>query len=566
MVRAETASLQRLSPPTALLEHNQDIEDRDAAYLIHQTDETTASIGNHVFSSVSSIVQETQQAFLSTNPQLRRQLAHLYEELGQQRRFLRELKGSIEEYTRFRFKRHVTCPKCGEHTIEEFGDARTQLDNMDQLDSISSEIFFDCATRFSRDVSSTSIDKLSTNFTGSPDYILERNDSFYPELYATEGLFSNPLFVIAMKQSYVKSHLTHQYYLHYARTPRYWQKLIVSTTIKNVRDDSAIPHVAAPANDEGVWKILPSAVGTILSTLLPRVRLFGSVTRISLPLIEKEVGEFVPESAQIRSVEDSLEIAASNNGEILQRVEVMGCNIYPESEIQVASRMSSSCFAVRLNGQEYVERKAPFVSAGVDGENGLRDFINDLELLNSLRDCNGVCKLVGTVFDDARVQLKGYLYETPMRSNLPLVFHSFNSMSRTIPWSVRQLWSKQIAQAIADVHSRKYAIGVLERKDVGLRADGSAFLQRLNAFKRHVSDHKGAIPPELRNTGPYTTHSVHCDECGEMAYHLHYHCYVCRMGNFDLCSDCVGQGIHCYVPEHKLVKRILKSGRYVNVS
>jgi len=46
-----------------------------------------------------------------------------------------------------------------------------------------------------------------------------------------------------------------------------------------------------------------------------------------------------------------------------------------------------------------------------------------------------------------------------------------------------------------------------------------------------------------------------CDECGALAV-VHYHCNTCQLGNFDLCSDCVSQGIHCFVPEHRLIKRI----------
>ena len=73
---------------------------------------------------------------------------------------------------------------------------------------------------------------------------------------------------------------------------------------------------------------------------------------------------------------------------------------------------------------------------------------------------------------------------------------------------------------------------------------------------------------ELLNTylDDMTIHSVHCNECGVWVHNLHYHCYACELGNFDLCPDCVAQGIHCYVLEHKLVKRIIKNGNYVNVS
>ena len=258
------------------------MRDQDAACHIHHTDGTAPSAGHRIVSSISSLIQQTQHTFLSTDLGLQRHLAHIYGELGQQRTLLRELKISIEEYTEPRNERPMTCPNCGKNVSKGCSNPRTQLDNVNQLDSISADMFFDCASRFSRDKSSASIDRLSTNYTGSPAYILERNGSFYPELYAMKGLFSNPLFVIAMKQSYMQGYLTHQYYLIYAQTPRCWQRVIVSATFKNFRDISAIPQVSAPDNNDCALKILPNAMSTVLNRLLRRARLFGSVTRFFL--------------------------------------------------------------------------------------------------------------------------------------------------------------------------------------------------------------------------------------------------------------------------------------------
>lgn len=57
---------------------------------------------------------------------------------------------------------------------------------------------------------------------------------------------------------------------------------------------------------------------------------------------------------------------------------------------------------------------------------------------------------------------------------------------------------------------------------------------------------------------------VCCDECGASASRIHYHCNACFLGDFDLCQGCVSNGVHCFVPEHQLVKRILKGGTIVN--
>jgi hypothetical protein len=60
--------------------------------------------------------------------------------------------------------------------------------------------------------------------------------------------------------------------------------------------------------------------------------------------------------------------------------------------------------------------------------------------------------------------------------------------------------------------------------------------------------------------------SVYCDECGMLTTDVHYHCNICYLGNFDLCQTCFDEGIHCFIPEHRLVKRIMRNGSIVNES
>lgn len=212
-----------------------------------------------------------------------------------------------------------------------------------------------------------------------------------------EGLFSNPLFVVAMKQ---ENHFTHQYYLMFLQTPRCWKRVIITATFREVRDTSALMQVLTPENRDGSFKELPDGVSTALNTALARVQLFGSVTRISLPLIQDERGIIVHESPEIESAEDCVEVAMSKDADILHNIKLMGCPTYTESEVQVRSRLTSSHFAVRVGRQDYVERKMSFASAGGEGKNGICTFINDLKLFNSLKGCHGVSQLAGVVFDD----------------------------------------------------------------------------------------------------------------------------------------------------------------------
>ena len=58
---------------------------------------------------------------------------------------------------------------------------------------------------------------------------------------------------------------------------------------------------------------------------------------------------------------------------------------------------------------------------------------------------------------------------------------------------------------------------------------------------------------------------AHCDEFGRFNTHEHYHCNVYFYGNFDLCSDCISNGVHCFVPQYQLEKRRLKIGSIATV-
>ena len=65
--------------------------------------------------------------------------------------------------------------------------------------------------------------------------------------------------------------------------------------------------------------------------------------------------------------------------------------------------------------------------------------------------------------------------------------------------------------------------------------------------------------PDLVDIGSICSYVVR-DECGSLPTELHFHRNACKLGDFDLCSNCVSRGIHCLVPEHQLMKRIQKNG------
>ena len=53
----------------------------------------------------------------------------------------------------------------------------------------------------------------------------------------------------------------------------------------------------------------------------------------------------------------------------------------------------------------------------------------------------------------------------------------------------------------------------------------------------------------------YTGATTNCKECGSLTTEDYYHCGSCLNGDLDFCPACVEQGIHCFVPEHRLIRR-----------
>ena len=51
--------------------------------------------------------------------------------------------------------------------------------------------------------------------------------------------------------------------------------------------------------------------------------------------------------------------------------------------------------------------------------------------------------------------------------------------------------------------------------------------------------------------------TIYCDECGSSDMGVHYHCNHCYKSNFDLCTACYADGISCWDPEHRLLKRVI---------
>ncbi|KAK8085251.1 zz type zinc finger domain-containing protein [Apiospora hydei] len=91
------------------------------------------------------------------------------------------------------------------------------------------------------------------------------------------------------------------------------------------------------------------------------------------------------------------------------------------------------------------------------------------------------------------------------------------------------------------------------------------------AEKAEVVEPAAAVPrtvavPELDELSPLSSRlrrpfTVCCNSCDRAVPDSHYHCSTCDDGDFDLCQDCVNQGITCYDEQHWLIKRTIQDGQ-----
>ncbi|KAK3377901.1 hypothetical protein B0H63DRAFT_478317 [Podospora didyma] len=61
-----------------------------------------------------------------------------------------------------------------------------------------------------------------------------------------------------------------------------------------------------------------------------------------------------------------------------------------------------------------------------------------------------------------------------------------------------------------------------------------------------------------------SNYAVCCNNCDQHIPEAHYHCSTCDDGDFDLCQECVDQGVTCHGADHWLIKRFVNNGLIIN--
>ena len=212
-----------------------------------------------------------------------------------------------------------------------------------------------------------------------------------------------------------------------------------------------------------------------------------------------ESGQIMAESERIEVVEDESEVSKSNEMEFLQYMNSICCKQYVESDVVTYSRSGPSSYKVYVDSEACIESKVVFASGKKQGTNAFLDYLDEIKHFISLRRCANVSEFRGVVLDDTRRHLRSYLKELPMFTSLASLLGLANSRSKTIPLLIRELWARQLVQAVVAIHSQGLILGAFNSHSVTIRADGTAIFHRFRRSEKYIQDCNGWASPEFRH-------------------------------------------------------------------
>ncbi|KAL9611266.1 MAG: hypothetical protein Q9167_004092 [Letrouitia subvulpina] len=270
--------------------------------------------------------------------------------------------------------------------------------------------------------------------------------------------------------------------------------------VSSFRESLAITQLSSATNTVSMFKSMPEQLQSPLRRLLEDTENFGSVTNVFVHLRENKNGRITVDMARVGKTENMLKRHMSNESRLLQDIEHLSCPHFTESQVIFKRRLSCYRYKVWVGDRDFIERKVPFASAGLQGDNLSDDFTGEVKRLAALRGCGGIAQFLGVIFDDTRRHVKGYLYEAPVFHNLELLIGLASSQFKLIPWAVRELWMGQIVAAMSNIHARGFVVGGLNNNHIGIRADRTAVLD-LGDCSRQLPNGRDCLPPELREMG-----------------------------------------------------------------
>ncbi|KAJ5885283.1 Zinc finger ZZ-type [Penicillium taxi] len=70
--------------------------------------------------------------------------------------------------------------------------------------------------------------------------------------------------------------------------------------------------------------------------------------------------------------------------------------------------------------------------------------------------------------------------------------------------------------------------------------------------------------PIISHSSASGIYCIDCNNCHRSIANQHYHCSICEDGDYDLCPQCVDDGVSCGDENHWLIKRVVVNGEVTN--
>jgi len=121
--------------------------------------------------------------------------------------------------------------------------------------------------------------------------------------------------------------------------------------------------------------------------------------------------------------------------------------------------------------------------------------------LHCLRGTPGIMPFLGVVIDDQYHTINAVLSELPAKGDLLNIVKNGVKCGQPVAWERRERWCKQILQAVAEIHSKGFAIGTMSRVPscgIGVGVNDDAAFHNFLAICQYRIEHMAMVPPEHR--------------------------------------------------------------------
>lgn len=348
------------------------------------------------------------------------------------------------------------------------------------------------STRLRRDDSATG---RSLDPAGHPEVL----PSLRPECYTVTEAFPNLFINNTFEENITDFSRTNRYLLWYRAKPRRWIRLSISVTITVESRLWVTARAAGPSADSA--EDLPGNLAGLLEEYLRHHANLKQDIHLKAYFggrLDSTLG------MQLRAAEPPFQTAAYLR-EISSSLRHLCRQFYPETTLTQIPlhRRRRKCFYVSAVESVWaLDFRFGSTKAEIDTS------VYHLKALHCLVSTPGICPFMGLVTDHEDGLVKGFLAKAPLKGPMFRQIALANGSGKTIPWTRREKWCRQITKALAGVHSKGFAVGRLateSRWTIALdEYDNAVIFWLTPSFM--ASRMRGTMPPEQgRLTPPETS-------------------------------------------------------------